>query len=115
MQDIPRNELLNKLAAGWKVRRNNWAKDCYIANNGSSTSCHWFDLLKDDWEGEPPPEPKCTYSNHSIDLTFHKLNKIKKGFVRRKAWPLEMHISFGDKPVSLEVEDIVALDWEVWT
>jgi len=121
MQDIPRNQLLDNIAQGWTVRRKDWVEGkvfClhpYKPKGSTVVFLDWAELVhQDDWEGEPPPLPKCTYSNHSIDLTFHKLNKIKKGFVRRKAWPLEMHILFGDKPVGLEVEDIVALDWEVW-
>jgi hypothetical protein len=55
------------------------------------------------------------YSDHSIEPALGKLNKIKKGFVRRKAWRSEEHIQFGQKHISLEPSDILAMDWEVWS
>lgn len=103
MTDIPRDELLDKLAAGWKVRRNNWAKDCYIASAGSSTSCHWFDLLKDDWEGEPP-EPRLRNDNQTLSVAVAYL-KDGAAFIRRKDW---------DGFHGLTIKDILANDWEVW-
>lgn len=117
MQDIPRDELLNKLAAGWKVRRNNWAKDCYIASAGSSTSCHWFDLLKDDWEGEPP-EPVLKMAQLSVFLAFYQLKYGQAKFVRRPVWADVTKMQFDDPEedtwFDLLAEDILANDWEVW-
>lgn len=116
MQDIPRNELLDKLAAGWKVRRNNWAKDCYISKIGSSTSCHWFDLLKDEWEGEPPPELMCVYCELPINRAFTYLKEGKHDlrFVRRKSWPCTKFLKVEETTIALPVTDLIANDWEVW-
>ena len=119
MQDIPRNELLDKLAAGWKVRRNNWAKDCHLTSSGSTTSCHWFDLLKDDWEGEPPlPELKTGHCY--IAFAFDELKNHKAKFIRRAAWKPTWQCTFDtNHPIDLQkyelsLDDILSSDWEVW-
>ena len=113
MQDIKRDELLNKLANGWKVRRNNWAKDCYIASAGSSTSCHWFDLLKDDWEGEPP-EVKCLSGKLHMVAAFALLQEGTVKFIRRPSWDKCKLFKHSVMCFALNYEDIQTSDWEVW-
>lgn len=119
MQDIPRNELLDKLDAGWKVRRNNWAKGAYIHHADSSTSCHWFDLIKDDWEGEPAA-PKLNFGNCHITFAFDELINHKAGFIRRASWNpnyiciFDAYRSADIQTYELSAEDILAKDWEVW-
>jgi hypothetical protein len=119
MQDIPRNQLLDNIAQGWTVRRKDWVEAkvfClhpYKPKGSTVIFLDWAELVhQDDWEGWPPPV--CMYSDHSIEPALGKLNKIKKGFVRRKAWQSEEHIQFGQKHISLEPSDILAMDWEVW-
>lgn len=86
----------------------------YKPSGSTAIFLDWDELVhQDDWEGEPPP--KCMYSDHSIEAAFTRLNKIKKGFVRRKAWYPEELIVFGQNRLSLELTDIFASDWEVWT
>ncbi len=99
MQDMPRNQLLDNIAQGWTVRRKDWVE-------GKVFCLHPY---KPGW-----PPPVCMYSDHSIEPALSKLNKIKKGFVRRKVWRSEEHIQFGQKHISLEPSDILAMDWEVW-
>ena len=121
MQDIPRNELLDKLAAGWKARRKSWAKECTIGQFGGSTAACWIDLLKQDWEGEPP-EPICVYCELTIQKAFGYLRDghYNVRFVRRKSWlPIWKCTYDANHPADLQkhelsFEDIMATDWEVW-
>jgi hypothetical protein len=119
MRDIPRNELLDSIAQGWTVRRKGWAEgsvfclDAYKPLGSTVIFLDWAELVhQDDWEGWPPA--RCTYSDHSIEPALGRLNKHKKGFIRRKAWESGKQIQFGQKHISLEPGDILAMDWEVW-
>lgn len=113
MQDIPRNELLDKLAAGWKVRTKAYGKN--TLNNleelqGIDLKC----LIQDDWEGEPP-ELMCVYCGLKVDSAFRylRVSKFNLKFIRRKSWPCTKFLK-DDSAVELLVSDIVAEDWEVW-
>ena len=110
MTDIPRNELLDKLAAGWKVRTKAYGKN--TLNNleelqGIDLKC----LIEDDWEGEPPG-PQQTYKGVSIVVAFRHM-RGGEAFIRRSAWT---KASIFQDTVSLtcSVDDILAHDWEVW-
>lgn len=114
MKDIPRNELLDKLAAGWKVRRkdwpNGWAKQADICQKPAGSILN-TDLIADNWEGEPP-EPQQTYRGVSIVVAFRHM-RGGAAFIRRTAWT---KASIFQDTVSLmcSVDDILAHDWEVW-
>jgi hypothetical protein len=117
MQDIPRNELLDKLAAGWKVRRKSWATECTISQSGGSTTAHWLDLLNNDWEGQPPKSiTSCVYSGLTIHaaMRYMKEDCSSLQFIRRKAWHSSSFVKNDIDFVSLTVSDIIAEDWEVW-
>jgi hypothetical protein len=110
MQDIPRNELLDKLAAGWKVRTKAYGKNSL--NNleelqGIDLKC----LIKDDWEGEPPG-PALLCKNTCIMTAFEEL-RDGAVFIRRTAWT-KASICKNTLSLMCSVEDILATDWEVW-
>ena len=114
MKDIPRNELLDKLAAGWKVRRKGWDDASMLISKdygSNSRQVGWWELLKDDWEGEPPG-PQQTYKGVSIVVAFRHM-RGGAAFIRRSAWT---KASIFQDTVSLtcSVDDILAHDWEVW-
>ena len=121
MQDIPRNELLDKLASGWKVRRKGWPKECTIGQSGGSTTTLWTSLLENDWEGQPP-ESICVYCELTIQKAFGYLREsyYNVRFVRRKSWPSIWKCTYdANHPADLQkhelsFEDIMAHDWEVW-
>lgn len=124
MQDIPRNELLDKLAAGWKVRRNDWENGVTITKHGGNASCHWVEMLKGDWEGEPP-SPKKLLMNcffyAALDFKFH--NADKATHIRRMDWPADHKLTFkngfqlvpSDSYLKfIKLECLCENDWEVW-
>jgi hypothetical protein len=115
MQDIPRNELLDKLAAGWKVRRSVWPKEQTISKNGGSITVAYTELIEDDWEGEPQ-SPICVYCELTVDRAFVYLQEDRYNlkFVRRKSWPCHKLIRDNHDNVALATKDLVAEDWEVW-
>jgi hypothetical protein len=118
MQDIPRNELLDKLASGWKVRTKAYGKN--TLNNleelqGIDLKC----LIQDDWEGEPPlPELKTRHCY--IAFAFDELKNHKAKFIRRAAWKPTWQCTFdANHPIDLQkyelsLDDILSSDWEVW-
>ena len=110
MQNIPRNELLDKLAAGWKVRRKSWRKEFTISESGDSVIIQWCELLKDDWEGKPPG-PVRMYESCAITFAFEKL-RDGAAFIRRPDW--DGPITRKSLDVNISVDDILANDWEVW-
>jgi hypothetical protein len=116
MKDIPRNELLDKLDAGWKVRRKSWVKECTISKCGGSTTAHWLDFINEDWEGEPGGPIKLL-EGIGVRAAFEKLaNDNQVEFIRRASWyshklTLERDAEYVH---SLRVVDILAKDWEVW-
>jgi hypothetical protein len=118
MQDIPRNELLDKLAAGWKVRTKAYGKSSL--NNleelqGIDLKC----LIEDDWEGEPPG-PSILHKHCSIDFAFRELKRGAR-FIRRPSWSEKGKCIFDKNHpqaghvYELRLEDILICDWEVWT
>jgi len=116
MIDIPRNELLDKLAAGWKVRTKAYGKNTLNTLEelqGIDLKC----LIEDDWEGEPPG-PVLRSKNCDIVFAFNELQNHGAKFICRPSWreqyddwtPIE---SAGGETL-LETRDILANDWEVW-
>ena len=115
MQDIPRNELLDKLAAGWKVRRKSWAESAFLQKDaGLKQDVYILELLTSDWEGEPAG-PKRIYSDASIEFAFQRLKYDEVLFVRRKEWPPELRAYKNGERFGVNTCDILATDWEVWT
>lgn len=111
MQNIPRNELLDKLAAGWKVRTKGYGKN--TLNNleelqGIDLKC----LIEDDWEGEPPGPVK-NYDGLDILTAFRHL-RGGAAFIRRVCWGNVKPITSKAPYLHLSVDDILANDWEVW-
>lgn len=115
MIDIPRNELLDKLATGWKVRRKDWpkgwAKQADICQQPAGSILN-TDLIADDWEGEPP-EPVRNYEGCSIVFAFKHL-KEGAAFIRRPSWDKSKVFKHSVMCFALNYEDIQTSDWEVW-
>jgi hypothetical protein len=114
MQDIPRNELLDKLAAGWKVRRSVWPKEQTISKNGGSITVAYTELIEDDWEGAPI-KPTLTLLSVSAPVAFNHLVYHGANYIRRTAWKEGKVIRPGGDNVTLAINDILAIDWEIWT
>ena len=118
MQDIPRNELLDKLAAGWKVRVKDSTKEINPLNSLADLQgvcvAHFVERM---WEGEPPkphaPDPKKRFVGCTLQNAL-RLSESPYYYVRRPQWPKLQGMIFGNGPVALTVEDILANDWEVW-
>ena len=111
MIDIPRNELLDKLAAGWKVQRKTYSMPSPALEIGL---VRLSDLLANDWEGEPPepPEPQQIHKNVSIIVAFrHMMDGA--AFIKRAAWT-KASIFQDVGRLTCSVDDILANDWEVW-
>lgn len=117
MQDIPRNELLDKLAAGWKVRRKDWpkgwAKQADICQQPAGSILN-TDLIADDWEGEPI-KPTLTLLSVSAPVAFNHLVYHGANYIRRTSWKEGRVIRSGGDNVTLAINDILAIDWEIWT
>ena len=114
MQDIPRNELLDKLADGWNVRRKSWKEGLCFSKSGGNTSISGSDLVEDDWEGMSP-HPVLKISGCRIIYPITELSEGRARFVRRKSWEYfeiyeKRHVLY-----ELSIEDILANDWEVWS
>ena len=119
MKDIPRNELLDKLADGWKVRIKN---DKFYVEGNTNNLKSLFELKGMDivclidraWEGIPHT-PKLNYQNLDIKTAFKCLT-TGAAFIRRA--------DRGDAKLTLRdcdggvlrilLVDILANDWEVW-
>ena len=116
MIDIPRNELLDKLAAGWKVRRKDWpsgwAKQADICQKPEGSILN-TDLIADDWEGEPGL-PQLYLKNVSAQVAFRQLKSSATKFICRTAWPAPKQITYIRDNISLSIDDVLADDWEVW-
>jgi hypothetical protein len=112
MQDIPTNELIEKLAAGWSVRRKSWP-DGWSKQKDALPPQHInvFELMADDWQGEPP-SPKAIKINLNIIEAFQSLNVTN--FIRRASWKNREKFPVGVALVTLSPKDILAADWEVW-
>jgi hypothetical protein len=113
MQDIPRNELLDKLADGWNVRRKSWREGRCFSKSGGNTSISGSDLVEDDWEGMSP-HPILKTSGCRIIYPITELSEGRARFVRRKSWEDFAKIEKHHDPFELSIEDILADDWEVW-
>lgn len=120
MTDIPRNELLDKLAAGWKCRRKSWEENpphfLSLKENEIITPSA---LVADDWEGEPPL-PELKNGRCHIAFAFAELKNHKAKFIRRAAWKPTWQCTFdANHPIDLQkyelsLDDILSFDWEVW-
>lgn len=112
MQDIKRSELLDKLAAGWSVRvksRDSLNKLCNI------TELQGIDMrafIEATWEGEPP-KPKMRHANCTIVFAFLELEGHGCEFIRRPNWVQKTEIHKHGH-YTLNSEDILSSDWEVW-
>ena len=116
MKDIPRNELLDKLSAGWKVRRKGWDDASMLISKdygSNSRQVGWWELLKDDWEGESGL-PQLYLKNVSAQVAFRQLKSNATKFICRTAWPAPKQITFIRDNISLSIDDVLADDWEVW-
>lgn len=112
MIDIPRNELLDKLSAGWKVRTKAYGKNAL--NNleelqGIDLKC----FIQDDWEGEPP-EAKCLSGKLHMVAAFALLQDGTARFIRRPSWDKGKAFKHSVMCFALNYEDIQTSDWEVW-
>ena len=118
MKDIPRNELLDKLAAGWKCRRKSWEeKFPHFLSLKENEVITPSALVADDWEGEPPKSiTSCVYSGLTIPaaMRYMKEDCSSLQFIRRKAWHSSSFVKNDINFLSLTVSDIIAEDWEVW-
>jgi len=120
MQDIPRNELLDKLAAGWKVRRKAWGseKDYPCISKQSEVQMKLWQYLEDDWQGELSL-PELRANRCSIEFVFNELKNHKAKFIRRAAWNPSWKCIFDTRHDSsfqnyeLTLTDILSSDWEV--
>ena len=111
MKDIPRNELLDKLAAGWKVRRKKWSADNTFSVKGQE-SVPAKALIADDWEGEPPGPVKLFAKASITEAITLRDKSSEKAFVRRADWVEHRRIC--ENVFNLVKSDILAHDWEVW-
>lgn len=109
MQDIPRNELLDKLAAGWKCRRKSWLKSLNADENDNISVSS---LIADDWEGEPP-EPVLICNDVDIVIAMRRLQK-GAAFIRRSSWPEGRRTYLMADRFEIHIDELLALDWEVW-
>lgn len=113
MQDIPRNELLDKLAAGWKVRRKSWdAGWAFTKNGGTVEPPALLALLSDDWEGEPTG-PVMLCKNTCIMTAFEEL-RDGAAFIRRSSWPEGRRTCLMATRFEVDLDELLATDWEVW-
>lgn len=113
MQDIPRNELIDKLAAGWKCRRKSWSLQSYRLVLADSEFISPQALVANDWEGEPPNPTRMSDCENLIYAIKVLKNKNAK-FIRRTGWNTGAIIDCETNEVVLEFEDVIANDWEVW-
>lgn len=117
---IKRSELIDKIAQGWKVRRE-WGGT--ITDKVSVE-----DLIVDDWVGIPP-EPVLLQEGVSFRLALHGLQSgiwnagnvtmIKRqGFFSGKQDITKSEFGAllmgGDKVFAISSDSIQATDWEVW-
>ena len=113
MNSILRNELLDKLADGWTVRRKNWREGRCFSKSGGNTSISGSDLIEDDWEGMSP-HPILKTGGCRIIYPITELSEGRARFVRRKSWEGFEKYEKSHAQFKLSIEDILADDWEVW-
>jgi hypothetical protein len=117
MIDIPRHELLDKLAAGWKVRiKSKYAGD----NNYNLKTMHELRgmdfgcLIDREWEGEPH-QPMLKYGNLDIHTAFKQLNNTGAAFICRADWRnTKITLNNCNEVLHFLQRDILCKDWEVW-
>jgi hypothetical protein len=119
---IKRSELIDKIAEGWKVRREGWRKFIY---DGIMIK----DLIADDWVGLSPEQLVLLQGNMSFSSALSGLQSgwwntdsvamIKRaGFFSPKQNITKGHLGQllmgGDKEFALSHDSIQQTDWEVW-
>lgn len=124
-QDIKRNELLDKIAEGWSLRKKAWNAGVFLK---ADTMLSVAELLAEDWEGKPP-RPKTVRLNQDIFLD-EAISQAKpiKAFIKHKLWPEGSFMGLRDGLVHLDeycepIDFLLELDgtafatpdWEVWT
>jgi hypothetical protein len=113
MQDIKRSEILDKLASGWSVRvkgRDGLNKLCNI-NELQGIDMRAF--IKAEFEGEPP-KPKMRHAHCPIVFAFTELAGHGCEFIRRPNWVQGTELCKPMGHYTLNAEDILSNDWEVW-
>ena len=114
MQDIKRSELLDRLAAGWKVRRKSWDTGWAVTKNGGTVETPaLLALLSDDWEGMPP-EPVLKREGLHIVTAYSILLSGNATYIRREDWDDSKRVEDYDHPLPLTGKDILSTDWEAW-
>lgn len=118
---IKRSELIDKIAEGWRVRREGWS-----VSVGSAIGIK--DLLAGDWIGVPP-EPVLLQEGVSFRLALHGLqsgiwNKDSVTMIKRQGFfsgkqditksEFGTLLMGGDKFFAISSDSIQATDWEVW-
>jgi hypothetical protein len=111
MQNIPRNEVLEKLEAGWKLRRKCWANKDEVLHKHKQI--YVDELFGDDWEGEPSGF-QMRHSNCSVTMAFAQFRNNSAKFVRRKNWVEGQKVEKQSTNYLLHIDSILANDWEVW-
>lgn len=127
MQPIPRNELLEKLAAGWTVRRKGWDPKHQLHKDRWNVVATLQEALHcDDWEGGPPEPVWHLLRKHQ---TFWEAQSILRSFSSAKITRTGLNERYGCKWLTfqngklswdgcngtvLHLESINATDWEVW-
>ena len=106
---------MDKLAAGWSVRvkeRKNGNDFCNI------TELQGIDMrafIEADWEGIPSvPTPKLRHDKCSIVFAFMELEGSGCEFIRREDWAVGQRINSKNTNYTLNAEDILSNDWEIW-
>lgn len=113
MQNIPREELLAKLDAGWTVRRKAWGVDACVLTKKSEVQIKLWQYLENDWEGEPP-EPKLRHARCAVVFAFTELNEHRTAYIKRPGWCRFLEIYKRTQNHTLNIDDILSNDWEVW-
>lgn len=84
---------------------------CVISEKENTYTAIWWQLLQDDWEGEPL-KPVIKEAKCSIIHAFWQLRN-GAAFIRRSSWDDQEPIR-NVEYVTISVDDILANDWEVW-
>lgn len=122
MTDIPRNELLQKLADGWEVRAKSWGSDIpSVSNKDKGFAVSIGELLNDEWCGV---EPEKLIDNALRYTTAYNMMLNRKGesFIRLPDWPDSKRVTVDDgelvfigfSPSCLFSSELNSKEWEVW-
>ncbi len=112
MIDIPRNELLEKLAAGWMVRRKSWYLGIF-SHRDQDIGIGMDELVADDWEGKPSRR-KSNLQGCTCLFAFEQL-KNGASYIRRAEWTDDEGYVSGSEDIYISIEDLLATDWEIWS